>query len=843
VVTGTHDGAPRSSTACDVTVLRDELQRTLGNGYTLQRELGGGGMSTVFVARDNSLGRVVVIKVLPYELAASVSVERFKREIMLSAALQHPHIVPVLSAGETDGLPFFIMPFVEGESLRARLARGPLSVREAVSILKDVARALVYAHGRGVIHRDIKPDNILLSGGSATVTDFGVAKAISASREKETLATEGNPGQITSAPGRTGTITMVGTSIGTPAYMAPEQAAGDPKTDHRADLYALGIVGYEMLVGTPPFHGRAPQQLLAAQLTEPPPPIGSRRYDVPQALAGLIMKLLEKDPANRPKQAADVARTLEDPTVVSGTYVSATMPRGTKPRRVIWALAGAGILASMAAGGAWFNNRRSGSNSAIVDAAPALAVASSKSIAVLPLVNLSRDTSDAYFAAGMTAEVSSALSRIPGLRVATNDRAGADQTTSPTDIGKALNVNMVLMGTVQRDKSRLRVTARLVNTSDGFTVWSDMFEREAKDVFAVQDEISNAIIAAVSPELTAAPAVSSDASAENHGTNDLQAYDLYLRGHHFFEKRGETGLRRALDYYEQAVRKDSMFARAYAGIANVYALLPLYANVRIDSVMPAALAAANRAVRLDSTLADASAARATLLQADWKFADAEKDYLRAIKLDPNSSSTHQWYGELLLLNGRMRDAQTQLRRATELDRLSPIAFGSYGLGLAASRRPDSAIVAAKRAVELDSTLVVTRFMLGTVYLQAGKLSEAITQLEAATQLDSASVPALSLLGFAYAKSGNQARAMQLAHSLEAGVGTTSGAAAAAARVYIGLGDLAKAQSLLERAAADHDVFFSSESLIESFFDPIRGTPGFAALVKRIGLDDRLTLKQ
>src|SRR6476469_5943691 len=249
-------------------------------------------MSSVFIARDNSLGRDVVVKVLPYELAATVSVERFKREIMLSAALQHPHIVPVLSAGETTfdaddpagiRLPFFIKPFVEGESLRTRLARGPVSVREAVSILKDVARALVYAHGRGVIHRDIKPDNILLSGGSATVTDFGVAKAITASRE-------GNKPQPQT---RSGTITLVGTSIGTPAYMAPEHAAGDPNTDHRADLYALGIVGYEMLVGTPPFHGRAPQQLLAAQLTEAPPPIGSRRYDVPGALATLIMKLLE----------------------------------------------------------------------------------------------------------------------------------------------------------------------------------------------------------------------------------------------------------------------------------------------------------------------------------------------------------------------------------------------------------------------------------------------------------------------------------------------------------------------------------------------------------------------
>jgi serine/threonine-protein kinase len=819
-----------------VTVLRDELQRTLGTSYTLDRELGGGGMSTVFVAQDNSLGRTVVVKVLPYELAATVSVDRFKREIMLSAALQHPHIVPVLSAGETDGLPFFIMPFVEGESLRARLSRGPLSVREAVSILKDVARALVYAHGRGIIHRDIKPDNILLSSGSATVTDFGVAKAISASREGARGASES----------RTGTITLVGTSIGTPAYMAPEQAAGDPLTDHRADLYALGIVGYEMLVGTPPFHGRAPQQLLAAQLTELPTPIGSRRYDVPEALAGLIMRLLEKDPNKRPRTAAEVARALEDPSVVSGTFASAAVLRQQAPKRVLWALAGAGLLASIAAGGAWFSNRH-GEILPGGSTIPAVAAMPSKSIAVMPLVNISRDTSDAYFASGMTAEVTNALSRIPGVRVASgSDGVAHEQTGNPVDIGKALNVNMVLFGTVQRDKARLRVTARLVNTADGLTVWSDMFERTANDVFKVQDDISNAIVAAISPQLTSATSAAAAASAppatttvaaapSNHGTSDLQAYDLYLRGQYFFAKRGEAGLRQALDYFQQAVKKDSTFARAYAGIANVYALLPLYANVRMDSVAPIALAAINRAVALDSTLPEAFTSRATLLQASWRWTDAERDYQRAIKLDPNNASAHQWYGELLLLTARTAEARAQLKRATELDPLSPIIFGSYGLSLAVGHLADSSIAVAKHAVALDSTLVVTRFMLGSVYLQAGRFPDAVRELEIAERLDSSSVQTNGLLGYAYAKTGDTERAAALAKHLEAGVGHVAGSAAAAARIYLGLGDDPRALALLERAAANHDSFYSSESLNESFFDPVRGDPRFKAILARVGL--------
>jgi serine/threonine-protein kinase len=823
-----------------VTALRDELQRTLGESFTIERELGGGGMSTVFVARDNSLGRNVVVKVLPYELAATVSVDRFKREIMLSAALQHPHIVPVLSAGETDGLPFFIMPFVDGESLRTRLARGPLSVREAVSILKDVARALVYAHGRGIIHRDIKPDNILLSSGAATVTDFGVAKALSASREGNRPATST----------RSGTITLVGTSIGTPAYMAPEQAAGDPNTDHRADLYALGIVGYEMLVGTPPFHGRAPQQLLAAQLTEAPPPIATRRYDVPQALAALIMRLLEKEPANRPKNAAEVARTLEDPAVVSGTFLSLPAPKSGRPKRVLWALAGAGILASVAAGGALFSNRHStppGAAAGTTPAGTAVGAVATKSIAVMPLVNISRDTSDAYFAAGMTAELTNALSRIPGLRVASGtESAVRAQAASPIDLAKALNASMVLVGTVQREGGRMRVTARLVNTADGFTVWSDMFERESKDVFKVQDDISSAIVAAISPELGGATPVGSTtvaakaAPTKDHGTSDLQAYDLYLRGHYFFDKRGETNLRRALDYFQQAAKRDSMFARAYAGMGSVYALLPLYAHMRADSVLPLALAAINRGVALDSTLPEAFASRATVLQASWRWSDAERDYQRALKLEPNYAAAHQWYGEMLAINGRTTESVAQLKRATELDPLSPITFGSYALSLLAAHTPDPAIAAGRRAVELDSTLVVTRFMLGAVYLQAGRGPDAVRELETAVRLDTSSVQTLGLLGYAYAKSGNKPRALELAKGLEADAGRrVSGAAAAAARVYVGLGDNPHALTLLERAAAEHDSFFSSESLAEGFFDPLRGDPRFIAIVRSAGLDGKL----
>jgi eukaryotic-like serine/threonine-protein kinase len=276
--------------------MREQLQHTLGHAYTLERELGGGGMSQVFLAEEKALGRKVVVKVLPSERTGDVNIERFKREIQVAARLQHAHIVPVLTAGETQGVPYYTMPFVEGESLRARLARtGPLSSGETVNILRDVARALAYAHERGVVHRDIKPDNVMLSGGSAVVTDFGIAKAISASR--------------TDAPDVT--LTQVGTSLGTPAYMAPEQAAGDPSTDHRADLYAFGCMAYEMLTGEPPFVEKSPQQLLAAHMAKNADPVSARRADVPAALSALVAQCLAKDPGARPASAVEVTRLLE----------------------------------------------------------------------------------------------------------------------------------------------------------------------------------------------------------------------------------------------------------------------------------------------------------------------------------------------------------------------------------------------------------------------------------------------------------------------------------------------------------------------------------------------------
>ena len=490
-----------------VTELFADLQSHFADKYVLERELGGGGMSRVFVARDERLDRRVVIKLLPPQVTATISAERFKREIMLAAALQHPNIVPVLAAGELGTLPYFVMPFIDGESLRARMMRGPLSVRETVTILKDIVRALAFAHGRGVIHRDIKPDNVLLAAGAAVVTDFGVAKAITASRQQQ--------GVRAAAP----TMTGVGTSLGTPAYMAPEQAAADPATDHRADIYALGIVAYEMLTGAPPFHGRTPQALLAAQLSEIPAPLTSRRYDVSVPLSTLVMQCLEKEPAKRPRSANDILRALDDPGIlVSDAFPAAEAPKQRR-RRIIELAIGALVVAAVAV--AWVLTEpapppgsaadsanaarrdsalRAGSGAA---AAAAPAATAPHAVAVFPLVSIGNDARAGQAADGITSELATAISRVPGVRVSSQTTAAAVRqgVRTPADAARALNATMLVEGTVQRAKERLRVSVRLVNVANDSTVWARTIDGTTNDALAVQDSTVKAVTAAVTASI------------------------------------------------------------------------------------------------------------------------------------------------------------------------------------------------------------------------------------------------------------------------------------------------------------------------------------------------------
>ena len=569
-----------------MTDIRQQLQATLGSAYTLERELGGGGMSRGFVATDAALNRRVVVKVLAPELAQELSAERFAREIQLAAALQDPHIVPVLSAGESNGLPYYTMPFVAGDSLRARLLRGPIPLNDAVGILRDVALALEYAHAHGVVHRDIKPENVLLAGRTAVVADFGIAKAVSAART--------GPGT------RSGTLTSIGQSLGTPAYMAPEQVAGDV-VDHRADLYAWGITAYELLAGRHPFAGKvSAAQLMAAQLSDYPAPLIDVKPGLPAPVAALVMQCLEKNPSARPQGAVDLVEALDavkSPSMTEGgmraTAAQPLLPSLARGRLFAASL----VLAILALGatGVFFARRISASSVA--------SGASVRSIVVLPFENLG-DSADAYFTDGITDAVRGKLTALPG--VAVIDRGSSTPyrktTKLPRDIAKELGVRYLLTGTVRfagsGDAKHVQVSPELVEIGDdgkSQSRWEQPFDAEVRDVFRVQGDIATkvaeamqvALAGGVQQRLAKAP------------TSNPAAYDAFLRGEEALNSGFDDpgALRRAADYYEQAVARDSMMVDAWGALGRANSFL--YQVTPTPQLAAAGFAAAQRALALD----------------------------------------------------------------------------------------------------------------------------------------------------------------------------------------------------------------------------------------------------
>jgi serine/threonine-protein kinase len=714
--------------------LRTDLQRVLGEAYTIERELGGGGMSRVFVAEETSLGRKVVVKVLPPELAAAVNLERFRREIQLAAKLQHPLIVPVLAAGVSEGLPYYTMPFIEGETLRARLSRaGELPVHDAVRVMRDMLSALSYAHEHGVVHRDIKPDNVLLTGQHAVVADFGVAKAISAST---------NPGS---------SLTSLGVALGTPAYMSPEQAAADPATDHRSDLYSVGAVAYEMLSGQQLFSSRSPQAMLAAHAMEDPEPLEKRRKSVPPALSAVIMRSLEKHAADRPQSANEMLAQLD----AAVTPSSATTPyTGMMPARKVASSGRSMIMAMMAAvvllglGSSswyWYKHKQPAVPGVGADSLGAASGAIG-SVAVIPFVNTGGNASDEYFSDGMTDELAHALSRIPRLRVAgrTSSYAFKGKTVAPQEMGKVLNVAAIVEGSIRRSGDRLRIIAQLESAKDGSVIWSDSYESKAKDVFQLQDEFTKAIVGALTPALAGSTA--SVAASESRGTENAGAYDAYLKGRYFFLRRGAEGLQKSVDYFAQAVRLDPKFARAHAGYAMAVTTLPFYSTVEYsDSTFATGLAAAKRAVELDPNLGDAHLALGDVYSVYDRPLDAEAELIKAIALQPNDATSHQWHGDNLELLANIPAAIEEERKAEQLDPLSAVIKVETGYALSMMRDFNGAIRYMHKALEIDPDFKLAKQNLEVFYLFAGFPDSSLAILDELKKIN-APTPSQSLSG-------------------------------------------------------------------------------------------------
>jgi serine/threonine-protein kinase len=798
----------------------ETLATDLADTYTIERELGGGGMSRVFVATERKLNRLVVIKILPDNLVAGIDVDRFRREISLAAKLQHPHIVPVIASGEVRGTPFFTMPYIDGESLRQALSRsGELPLNNALRILRQVASALAYAHKNGVVHRDIKPENVLLTEEFALVTDFGVAKALDASAV-DTQRPENS------------SITTAGMAIGTPAYMAPEQGLADPNIDNRADIYSFGVLAYEMLTGSPPFVGRSPQALIAAHAIARPEPIESRRPSLPPALAQLVMRCLEKRPADRPQTAAEVLQILESPelALASGQYTPAHVAARRSRTIPVKAFVALAVIASAIAAYAFFSR---------TPAEDSTAAGGIRSLAVLPLVNVGGSSEDEYFSEGMTDEIANALNKLPGLRVAsrTSSYAFKSRNADAGEIGRKLKVQSILEGTVRRSGNRLRVTAQLTSVADGFVLWSDTYERPSRDVFDVQDDISRSIADALKVRFASA---TSAAAPTSRSTGDLQAYDLYLRGRYFWNLRGADNLRRASSYYADAIARDPKFGRAYAARALIYALLPEYTDFPPADALAQTRTLATKALSLDSTFAEAHTALGLALVHAWDFTGAKLEYQKALSLDPRFFTAHQWYGELLYHTGQVDSSVAELRRTAELDPLAPIAAAALGYALTAARHYPDAVTELKKGIELAPNLGLLHSLIAEAYVFNGDSASALREMETAVKLDPELFGRQGQLAYIHARVGDRAKALEILQKMKSDPSAERKHPVTFALAEIGVGMLDEAMTDLELAVSEHDIglITGGSPLVDPMFDPLRSDPRFTRVLAGMHLPVR-----
>ena len=793
-----------------------ELQNSLGGAYTIERELGGGGMSRVFVATETALNRKVVIKVLSPELSAGLSGGRFEREIRLAAALQQANIVPLLSAGELDGRPYYTMPFVDGLSLRQRLSGGPLPIPDVISVLRDVARALSYAHERGVVHRDIKPDNVLLSGHAAIVTDFGIAKALI---RAATMTPDGDAQRTPDAS----VVTQIGTAMGTPAYMAPEQGVGDPSTDHRADLYAFGCLAYELLCGETPFHARPIHQTFLAHVNEAPVPIASRRADCPPGLAQIVMRCLEKDPGRRPQDAREVLAALDNVSTPSVVITPKTSWR-LSPRVAVMIA----IVAVVAFAAAMIVRRWRGSGDAESGGV--------RTLAVLPFSN-NGDSTQEYLTDGMTDELATAFGKMPGVRVAS--RTGAYRykgklDVDPREVGRTLGVTLVLQGQIRAVGERLRVSAQLADAKDGHEIWSENFpERDAKDLFALQSDLAGAITGALAPRLTAGPR-SAPAAQVAQGTANQTAYLLYLRGRFLLLQR--RTLPEAIDIFQQAIDADPTYARAYAALAETLGYLPYFNGVSYDSVRVRLMQAAQRALALDSSLAQAHIAMGIAHMHASEWTRARDELQQAIAIDSNDVSALTQYTRYLLYVGQPAEALKTITRAGRLEPFSAVVSSWTVDALSLLGRHDDAIAESRRGLQMDSASAPMIQNSALAYIAAGRLEEArqIARRNPIHAPPFASVPA-----YAEGLAGDKATALRVARELESQSPQPFFGFSTAAVAYLGAGDTARALTDLERATDAHEGWPAFTTLCDYQFDPIRGSKRFAALVRRVALDSAL----
>lgn len=740
-------------------------------------KLGSGGMGEVYKAEDTRLDRFVALKFLPKELSNNRdALERFQREAKAASSLNHENICIIHDVGECEQGPFIVMEYLEGETLKHRIENKQFKSDELLDLAIQIAEGLEAAHKKSIVHRDIKPANIFYTDNARIkILDFGVAKLTA--KKNESLEVLELSSASTLSPSIEN-LTQVGITVGTIAYMSPEQARGE-ELDARTDLFSFGAVLYEMATGHRAFPGNTAAAIFDSILNRSPERPSGFSDDLPNEFQKIIEKALEKDRKLRYQSAAEIHVDLQRLKRLPHSEIKSV----TKHPH---------------------------------------------SVAVLPFVDMSPEKDQEYFCDGIAEELINALTKIKGLQVAS--RTSSFQFKGKADdvsrIGEKLNVETLLEGSVRKAGKKLRITAQLIKTTDGYHLWSEKYDREMEDVFAIQDEIARTIVNMLKVQLGAQPG----SLIQPHST-DIEAYNLFLKGRYYWNKRTTETLKKSVEYFELAIDRDPTYALAYAGLADSYGVLGFLEAMRPRDVMPKAKTAAAKALEIDETLAEAHTSLAyARMHYDWDWDGAETEYKRAIELNSSYATCHHWYALLLAAMERSKESIEQIKLAKGLDPLSLIINAVHGYTLYFAREYDQAIDQCLKALELDQKFGITRWILGHAYEQKGMLNEAIKQFQE-TVTQSGDI-ALGCLGHVYAVAGERDKALKIANDLEERSLSTYVSPYYCGLVYAGLGDNNLAFEWLERAFDQH----SSPLMylrVDPQLDSLRNDPRFDRLLNRL----------
>jgi TolB-like protein/tetratricopeptide (TPR) repeat protein len=775
--------------------LQTQLQAALGERYRIERELGRGGMATVYLAQDLRHGRAVAVKVLQPDLAHAIGPDRFLREIQIAAKLSHPNILPLHDSGEADGLLYYVMPYVQGSTLRDHLKRERnLPLDEAVQIAKNIGAALMYAHGHGVIHRDIKPENVLLSDEQPIVADFGIARAIDAAGATR--------------------LTETGLAVGTPAYMSPEQASGEHTPDGRSDIYSLGCVVYEMLAGQPPFTGPSAQAVMARHAIDPVPRLRTLRPAIPEGVERAVEKALAKLPADRFATAEQFTKELARTS--TGQAIASEVRRARFARRKRAFAAVVGILFLSAVG--WWVSTIVGH--------PAI-----RRLVVLPLTNLTNDPAQEYFTQGMQDALITELTQA-GVPVIGRTSVNRYQNTTKSvrEITRELNSDAVVEGSVARSGDSVQIRAQLVDGMTEQTLWAGTYEGDLRNVLALHRQVTRAIVGEIRLALTPQAAIRLASTRPVHP----EAYEAYLKGMFHWRRSTLQDLQTAKQYFEFALQKDPEYALAHVGIANVWIGLQQHGFVAAREATPLAKAAATRALTLDSTLADVHSTFAFIkCWSDWDWEGAETGFRQAIRLNPHEPQARAYYSHLLHIIGRPQEAMAQIDTALALDPLNSLFRALYAMDLMYARRFDDAIGLLRSTLKIAPHDLVALATLRSAYHEKGMYKEALDVWEASLEAKGDTV-AEAALARGYAEGGYSRALSRMAETLVVRSRTSHVTPWQIGTLYTRAGKKDEALDWLEKAveARDPNVPYLS---IDPIFDDLRANPRFQKLIHRLNL--------